>query len=74
MCNADYLADLIAERTELISVMRDAVGKNVKRIVIRGREVEYNDALKHREYLDREIRRLGQASGPARNRVRLGRA
>ena len=73
MADSTYLDALIAERDALIAVMTASVGKTVRSITIRGREVEYADALKHREYLDREIRRCSGTAGPARNKVRLGR-
>lgn len=79
MNDTERLAELIEERDMVAAAMKSAAGKNVQRFSIRGRDVEYSDALKHRQYLDEAIDRLEskvnrRRFGPARNKARLGRA
>ena len=79
MTDTERLAELVEERDLVAAAMKAEAGKGVQKFTIRGREVEYSDALKHRQYLDEAIDRLESKvnrsrCGPARNKARLGRA
>lgn len=79
MCSADELAVMRQEldllNQQIADHLRDKRGGLVRKLTVRGRDVEYVDAIKHRESLWERIKDLeryaGQARGSARNQARV---